>query len=435
MKPRLLALSIALGTAACSAPRTPTPHRDASTLDVVEDDLDAALALARRRHQLVLVDAWAAWCPSCVAMREGALKDRRLAAEGRRFVLASIDTERESAARLLRDHPVDVWPTLIVLDPGTESEIARFGGSMTAPELVAFLDDAAARSAKGAPAGRSEEGQADNAAHAIDGRVAALCADDGDRARCADDGLALALALPPGTHRVNALLAVRARARGTLDATARTSLDTTLERAALDDDDAVSLDDRSAIFEVLVKQAQDDRREEEARSLAARWVAALERRVSREPSEHARATWDPHRMRAYLALGAPERAIALLEERERQQPDDYNAPTRLAMALVAAGRSEEARAAIARAEARVRGPRSLRVGAYAADLAKSAGDRASERRSLELALARTRTSVLSRKLVELRATLQARLDGLTASPSDDASADAGAPSATPAARR
>ena len=87
-------------------------------------------------------------------------------------------------------------------------------------------------------------------------------------------------------------------------------------------------------------------------------------------------------------------------------------PARLARAYLEARSLDRAREAIDRAAARVYGPRALRVLALAADVAKARGDLATERASLEQALARTRDAVLSPGQKKLRASLEQRLGAL-----------------------
>ncbi len=58
----------------------------------------------------------------------------------------------------------------------------------------------------------------------------------------------------------------------------------------------------------------------------------------------------------------------MLEQSERDFPDDYNSPARLAKVLLDMGRLDASLAAVRRAEAKVYGPRALRVLAIEADI-------------------------------------------------------------------
>jgi tetratricopeptide (TPR) repeat protein len=71
---------------------------------------------------------------------------------------------------------------------------------------------------------------------------------------------------------------------------------------------------------------------------------------------------------------------------ERDLPDDYNPPARLAVAYQQMKRYPEALAASERALARVYGPRKLRVLQNRADIQTAMGDTTAARRSLEQAL-------------------------------------------------
>ncbi len=75
-------------------------------------------------------------------------------------------------------------------------------------------------------------------------------------------------------------------------------------------------------------------------------------------------------------------------------------------------RLDDAQAAIGRASARVYGPRSLRIFALAADIAKARGDVPAERAALEQAQARTAKAVLNEGQTKLRAELEKRLRDL-----------------------
>jgi hypothetical protein len=102
----------------------------------------------------------------------------------------------------------------------------------------------------------------------------------------------------------------------------------------------------------------------------------------------------------------------MLTESERDFPEDYNPPARLARAYLEAKRLDDAKAAVDRAAARVYGPRALRVFVLAADVAKARDDVGAERAALEQGLARTAHVALNDNQKTLRAELEKRLAGL-----------------------
>ena len=79
-------------------------------------------------------------------------------------------------------------------------------------------------------------------------------------------------------------------------------------------------------------------------------------------------------MSAYIDLGTPEKAVPMLEQSERDFPDDYNPPARLALAWKAMKEYDKALAASDRALARVYGPRKIGVLTTRADIFAAKGD-------------------------------------------------------------
>jgi tetratricopeptide (TPR) repeat protein len=90
---------------------------------------------------------------------------------------------------------------------------------------------------------------------------------------------------------------------------------------------------------------------------------------------------------AALALGDPARALPALEASERDLPDDYNPPARIADILSALGRYDEALAASDRALAKVYGPRKIRIYEARADIYTKKGEPAAAKKTIEDAIA------------------------------------------------
>ena len=406
----------------------------AETLPFIHDDYARALADAKRTKRPIFVDAWAPWCHSCLSMRAYVLTDPTLAPLAKELVWLTIDTEKDSNAAFVTRFPNRVWPTLWVIDGENESPALRWEGTATAPELLTLLatvreggrDGQAAeatmtflranQAASRGDVAEAERGYREVLAQkdfrerprAAEALVGLLASRD-DHAACAELAIAEAPRMPPGTSRATLLATGLSCAREGKREADMTKLADAAERAATDPDPRTIADDRSALFEALVEAKKERGDAAGARATARTWASFLEQAASRAPTKQARAVFDPHRLNAYLAAGEPERAIPMLTESERDFPDDYNPPARLARAYLEGKRFDDARSAIERAGARVYGPRSLRIFDLAADIAKARGDVAAQRTALEQGLARTTHSALNENQKKLRASLDKRL--------------------------
>lgn len=385
---RALALSfVLLGACATSKPPITPATRVAPAppfaLPFIEDDYPRALARAREEGRLLFVDVWAPWCHTCLSLRAYVLRDPSLARLSTKFVWAAIDTEKEGNAAFVAAHPIEAWPTLLVIDPKSGAVVTKWLGGATVPELAALLD--------GALAGNSPK--------SIEDRVTEL-AKKGDKPACVALARDELPRMPHGTSRANVALAGLDCARGTPDAGFFVDAITTM---VVDPKEPILGDDRSALYEVLIEErkALDDK--SGAKSLARAWATFLEGEAARAPDAAARTVFDSHRMGAYLELGEPARAIPMLEESERDFPNDYNPPARLAKIHHVMGKQTLARAAISRALAKAYGPRRLRLLALSADIARAAGDLKAEQKALDDAIAIGKSTALTagyKKLLE-----------------------------------
>jgi tetratricopeptide (TPR) repeat protein len=387
------------GSAAVTADGAP------AGISFVEDDYERALAKAKTEHRLLFVDAWAPWCNTCLSMKAFVFGDPALAPLAPSFVWAEIDTEKPKSQSFLKKFPMKNWPTLWVIDPSAEKPLLKWAGSVTAPELFMLLESATQELSRATP-GTAEaaaawvrgnhaaaEGRRDDAIAEYQSALAQAPAAWTGRARAVDalayqlqaakrnaDCVSLGLrewgGLPPGTSRLNVALAALGCAaslpKEAPEGPAIASLAKDAARIATDPKEPVLADDRSSLFEALVdfyrsttNEAHDDAK---ALTIARQWRDFLDGEATRAPTPQARAVFDSHRMQAYAAVGEPEKAIQMLAESERDFPDDYNPPSRLAKVYLGLGRLDEALAAVRRAEAKIYGPRTLRVLSTEADI-------------------------------------------------------------------
>lgn len=434
-------LASAIGCGGSTAPSTPSPivtAKSAAAPAFIDDDYARALAEAKEKKKPIFVDAWAPWCHSCLSMRAYVLSDPALAPLANDFVWLAIDTEKDSNAAFTSKLQNRVWPTLWIVDPTTETATMRWEGTATTSELVTLLaavHPKQARAGADKPAhddfrrgtellAKGEVAEAERAfARAMDDDVATrpqatealigLVSARKDFRVCSTLASTLGPTLPVGTSRASVLAMGLSCAREAKREAELGLLVEAAEKSARDPDPRMAADDRSALYEELVETKKEKGDDAGSKALAKEWAAFLEGEAKKAPSKSARVVFDAHRLSAYLAADEPARAVPMLQESEKDFPEDYNPPARLAKAYLTMKQLDDARAAIDRAATRVYGPRSLRVFSLSADIAKAKGDVAAERAALEQAILRTKTGpAMNDNQKKLRADLEKRLGAL-----------------------
>jgi tetratricopeptide (TPR) repeat protein len=428
----------AIPTATARPPTPPAP----ATIVFIENDYPHALAEARARHVPLFIDAWATWCHTCLSMRSYVFPDPALRGFADRFVWLSIDTERDENAAIVARLVPHVLPTLYVLEPATERPVLAWPGSLTATELVSLLDDAelAARhgDAGGDAAAALLRGHQARAAgnlqdaitayraalaaapadwprrpQAVDALVASL-ADDKQHAVCVTTAAEEAARLPPGTPVADVLRSafgcIEKLPRSAPERTHLAALVKLGEQVATDLTQPILADDRSDLFDYVVQALKDQSKHaDDVKRVATAWASFLEDQAAKAPSPPARQVFDAHRMLAYLALNQPERAVPMFEQSERDFPDDYNPPSRLAKVFLVMKRYADAEAAVSRSLSRAYGARKLTLWSLQDEIFEAQDKRADAKRALEAALAFAKTIPLTGSYPRLRDSLEKRL--------------------------
>jgi tetratricopeptide (TPR) repeat protein len=347
-------------------------------------------------------------------MRAYVLPDPRLAKLAGRFVWLEVDTEKPRNRAFVERFPIDAWPCLLVVHPGTEEVLVRWAGTATVEEVERLAADgerafraraggaaeaalaradrllgerrhaeaaeayreALSRGGRRAPfRDRAAESvvqalglAGDHAGCAAAARAAPEDLAPASAARTAAQGLSCALELD-GAGRREAIAALEPRARRALAAR------------------AVLAEDRTWLLESLADAREAVGDPAGATALLRRALALLEEEARRAPTPAARSAFDGQRLRLALRLGEPGRVLAALVASERDLPGEYVPATNLGVLYLALGRPADALAAADRALARAEGPRRVRVLVLRAEAQTKLGETQGARESLSRALA------------------------------------------------
>jgi tetratricopeptide (TPR) repeat protein len=342
--------------------------------------------------------------------------DKGLERYAGRFVWLSINTEDAANAAFLKKYPIPALPTLLVLDAKRDTVALRYVGGATVPQLQKLLtesestyrsrsqsaaDTALIRGDRLAAAGKTDE-----AAKAFEEAIAAapknwgrlgrtaeslMFALSGDSPRCATRALELYPRLKGTVSSANvAATGLSCAASLEKEHARRIELLDRLEKATREVFDnpkiVLSDDDRSGLYLALIEARDVSGDDEGTVALKVEWSRFLDGAATRAKSPEQRAVYDSHRLSAYLELQMPEKAVAMLEQSERDFPNDYNPPARLALAYKALEQYDQALAASDRALARVSGPRRLSVLSVRADIFEAKGDRKAARETIAQAI-------------------------------------------------
>ena len=411
----VLALTL-LGTAVHAAPAPAAPSHHGS-LPWIVDDYPAALAAAKKSGRTLVVEAWAQWCHTCRSMRAFVYTDSSLARHAEQFVYLDLDTEKPMNAIFRQRHKVEAYPTLFFIDPMKETISLRWLGSLTVPQLHALLDDVAngtgtppqllrqlaaadslfglGRNADAAIAYQSvlSAAPADWRGYprAVESLLYAYSVTDQAEAgaRLAEQALPRVGRSPSGLNVAAVGLDLAVSAPDSLPERvgwiARFEAET--ESRVRDRSFQTAADDRSGAYITLLTARDAAKDTAGTRRVANDWATFLEGEAAAAKTADQRAVFDPHRLSAYLELGQPERAIAMLQQSERDFPKDYNPPQRLATAYKAMKHWDDALAASDRAMALGCGPRKLLLLQTRADILTGRNDVAGTRAVLQEAVA------------------------------------------------
>lgn len=354
-------------------------------------------------------------------MRAFVLTDPALASEAGRFVWLELNTDLTANAPALQKHEADALPTFLVVDPRNETVVLRWVGSFTVAQAGAFLAEAYEKAKGNLPPGSPADAALDRAdrlygardykAAAAAYRAAIAAAPPGwpRHPRAVEallycyqstdayaEAVALAREAPPRLAGTPSALVV---AIGGLDsalelpkddpgaAPAIGALEADLRKTLTDPSVAAAADDRSGAYGSLLAARKRAGDAAGARRVAGEWARFLEAEAAQAAGPDERAVFDSHRLSAYLELGEPRRAVAMLEQSEKELPRDYNPPLRLARAYAAQKRWPEALAAFSRAAALAPGRARLRVFAARAEILQQKGDLAAARKTYDEAIA------------------------------------------------
>jgi tetratricopeptide (TPR) repeat protein len=376
-------------------------------------------------------------------MRAFVFTDKTLAKHAGQFVWLSIDTEKAKNAAFSRKYPIRAWPSLYVIDPDKEKIALRWVGGATVAQLEKlFADGKAAVKRTGADSAAAlaqadalyGEGRYREAVGPYRDALRDMAPNDPQYARAVESLLFCFQTLHDNAECAKLAREAMPRLRETASAAnlSGSGLDCALglpadaagraEAVAAFEGDARAVladrelklvaDDRSALYSSLVSARQGAKDADGARRLADQWVAELDEAAARASTPEQRTALDPNRLSAFDAAGRLERAIPMLDQSEKDFPEDYNPPARLAYVLLKLSRYDEALTAADRALTRVYGPRRIRVLSTIVDIQQGRGDRTAARKTLEEALAFAQALPEGQRSEEQIASLKKRLEAV-----------------------
>jgi thioredoxin-like negative regulator of GroEL len=302
------------------------------------------------------------------------LHDDALSSYAGRFVWLEMNYDTPRNAAFMESHMNQGFPLVLIISPAGEVTMTWPGGA-TVAQLRGFLDEALKPSAPGKADEALRRGDERFGVNDLPGAVAAYrealklggdvwprhdhaveqligALQTKDQHECAAAALERVPLLPRDHIFVNsALMGVSCASGEPAEPAAK------LEALAAEalNLPAASEDDRYMLFEALhaARAAASDKAG--ARALAEKYLAYVESRP-KPSNDDQRLARDLALLRASIKLGEPQRAIPELEATERAIPKDDTPSSWLASAYVAAGRPDDALAAVARGLAKARGP-------------------------------------------------------------------------------
>lgn len=375
----------------------PAIETPATVLRVFHDDFEGAKAAARSTGTLLVSDAWAPWCHTCISMQQLVLTPEGLAPVAGKVTLVEMDTDKASSADFVARYPVAAWPTFTAIDPHDGTMLAQWVGAASTQAFVGFIERSLLLlSQKRAGALPPVEGQLAIAREAeVQKRYPDAASLYEEIAKVAPDRASEALLGAIRNHfKAGAFEACATLARpageasdfaaylsycadalpdGPLRRDARTWARTSIQQAAQAPRAGASVDDQVDLLMLLSELEASMGEPSHASATRKRALALIEQDINAAPSRAP--IHDYLRSRLLLAEARGEEAVAILRARTAEQPHNYEPFARLADALAKLERFNEALETYRAAIARSYGPRKLRYMQAQADMLEKLGRR------------------------------------------------------------
>lgn len=378
----------------------------------IEDDYPAALACAKSKDVPLVLDLWAPWCHTCISMQTTVFMDASFKPASAKFVFAALDTDREQNAAPVGKFSPSAWPTFYVISSKDESVLARFVGAATLDQFHEFLESGR-RAATGSMAAADSR---------MLGAERAMAKKD---YATAEEELTATLEAAPTAwlRRPEAIyyLQMAKQKKGDvagcveisdkhLDEVGQTAIATNFWATAIDcanaqkntalrdraltklqtilatNDAPLSLDDRAEALGYLRDALDEAGKKDEAKAIAEQAAKHIDEAyaAAKTPFEKMGYIWP--RADVYAYLGRPLDLVADYEKLAADLPKEYDPRARLGWLYLKAGKAPEAAKWTDEALALVYGPRKGRVLSQRAEIAKLAGDKATEKKYREEAV-------------------------------------------------
>ncbi|HUS32139.1 MAG TPA: thioredoxin family protein [Kofleriaceae bacterium] len=383
----------------------------------IEDDYASALACAKQKKLPLVLDLWAPWCHTCIAMQTTVFMDPSMEPRMKKFVFAALDTDREENAAAVGKFSTSAMPTFYVIAPD-ETVLARFVGAATLDQFQEFLDSGL-RSQTGSLAEADAKFLAGQRAMAKKDYEAA----DKELSAALELGPQAWLARPEVIYYLQMVRTKRGDHAGCMklsdeqmDAVGQTAIATNFWQTAIDcataeaktdaakskaviaraiaklqktlDDTAAPLspDDRAEALGYLRDALDAQGKKAEAKAAAEKARTFIDEQWTKAATPFARMAWAWPRAEVYGYLGRPLDLVADYEKLATDLPKEYEPRARLGWLYLKAGNAGEAAKWTDLALARVYGPRKGRLLNQRAEIAALTGEKSVEKMYREQAV-------------------------------------------------
>lgn len=363
---------------------------DASGITWLHDDWTKAKKQAIESGQLVAIDVWATWCHTCLSMKHFVLTEKPMSAVAKQHTYLMLDFDRPENAIFFEKIPVPVLPTFMVVDPKSETVVARWVGSGTAEQMAAFFKNADAKSTDPLVLGNRALVKEDfaGARKIFEDALAKKDLPKEQRSRllngwgealwkldtkiCASEGvkhIGDADDTAPGLDFVSTVAGCAGELEdAALKKQVMTAVRDRLLPVTKGPMTGLEIDDRSGLWSTLIDADEVLGDKDALDKAAAARLAMLEDAASKAKTQEDRATFDAHRFEEYLRANRFDDAEKMLLATEKAMPKDFNAPYRLAVLYKKAGKTDQGLAAVDRALKVGYGARKLRMYSAKVDL-------------------------------------------------------------------